>query len=382
VALADRLQTSLALLLLDERQLAREAALTLLALARVSVHERTGRDTDTLLAAIDVLGEEADDLRIEGLLARGDIALLVGKTANAVHWFDEALAQARRRRHRAGEPRALLRLAECALHQNDGQAAREFVDEALALFRATRTLRSMDGYEALILQSRLLIQAGKVGTALRLLNKLTDIATRHDLPQIRGRAQQWAGLAYARSRQPDQALEALREARDAFATIGENAEFAQALVLLGKHCRDVGKLDEAQSSFEHALRIQERAHAGGQQAVTLNEFARLQLRRDQLAAAQTTAKKAYTLASSDAVSRARILLTMAEISRRQRRWKQAAGHLREAIELFKKAKRPDEVADAAQVLGLLLRENGQHEEAAEYLAIALSAERGKPMRRE
>ncbi len=378
VALTDRLQTSLAMLLLDETQLPREAALSLLALVRAKAAEFSGTThTDTLLAAVDVLADDADDLCVECLLARGDVAFLHGKGTNAVQWFEEALGQARRRHQRACEPRAVLRLAECALHRNDGSAARTLVVEAITLFRATRTLRSADGYEALILQSRLMIQAGKFSRALRILNKITDTAARHDMLKTQGKAQRWIGLAHAQSGRPDLALEALRQARDAFRNVGENAEFAQVLLHLGKFSRDAGKLDEAQASFEQALRIQERGHIEGERAVILNEVAQLQIRRNQLAEALRTAKKGYALARSpsDHATRGRILVTIAQIARMQRRWKQAAAHLREAVELFRKAKLSKEFADTARELGMLLRERGEHAEASHYLAITLSAER-------
>ncbi len=378
VALADRLQTSLAMLLLDEAQLPREAALSLLALARMRAAESSGTTyTDALLAAVDVLAEEADDLSVECLLARGDVALRHGKTANAVQWFEKALAQARRRHQPSFEPRAVLRMAECAFRRNDSAAARTLAAEAITLFRATRTLRSIDGYEAMILQCRLLIQAGKFSRALRILNNIADIAARHDMPQTQGKAHQWIGLAHAQSGRPDRALEALRQSRDALRSVGENAEFAQVLLHLGKLSRDTGKLDEAQASFEQALRIQERTRAEGERAVTLNEFAQLQIRQNQFAVALKTAKKAYALARStlDHATRAGILVTMAQIARAQRRWKQAAAHLREAVELFRKAKLPKEFADTARELGLLLRERGEHAEASHYLAMTLSTER-------
>src|SRR3990172_4806041 len=61
VALADRLQTSIALLLLETSELPRETALTLLALARAT-GEASPADAERLLAAADVLAENVDDL--------------------------------------------------------------------------------------------------------------------------------------------------------------------------------------------------------------------------------------------------------------------------------------------------------------------------------
>ncbi|HEU5299161.1 MAG TPA: tetratricopeptide repeat protein, partial [bacterium] len=70
-----------------------------------------------------------------------------------------------------------------------------------------------------------------------------------------------------------------------------------------------------------------------------------------------------------------ILVTMAHIARQQRRWKQAADLLKEALETFRKAKMAVEVGDTARELGMLLKERGEHAEAADYLAMAISSER-------
>src|SRR5574340_967777 len=65
VALADRLRSSLALLLLEEERLPRETALSLLALARVKSMADSRASVEPLLTAVDTLAADADDLRIE-----------------------------------------------------------------------------------------------------------------------------------------------------------------------------------------------------------------------------------------------------------------------------------------------------------------------------
>src|SRR5712692_4580881 len=70
VTLASRLQTSLALLLLETPQLPRETVLTLLELARVNAPSH-GATTDKLLTAVEALSEDVEDLRGELLLTRG-----------------------------------------------------------------------------------------------------------------------------------------------------------------------------------------------------------------------------------------------------------------------------------------------------------------------
>src|SRR5438093_1186127 len=82
VTLASRLQSSLALLLLETPQLARETALNLLELARASAPANAAK-TDRLLAAVEALSEDANDLRSELLLTRGHIMRRQTRTARA-----------------------------------------------------------------------------------------------------------------------------------------------------------------------------------------------------------------------------------------------------------------------------------------------------------
>src|SRR2546426_7786314 len=82
VTLASRLQSSLALLLLETPQLPRETALNLLELARASAPANAAK-TDRLLAAVEALSEDAHDLRAERLLTRGDIADVQGRPRDA-----------------------------------------------------------------------------------------------------------------------------------------------------------------------------------------------------------------------------------------------------------------------------------------------------------
>lgn len=382
VALADRLQSSLALLLLEEERLPRETALSLLAFARIKAAASSRASVELFLAAVDALAADADDLRIECQLTRGDLAANANELHIAERAYTEALEFARRQHLRTYEPRALLRLAELALRRNDRATARQRLDEALPLFRGSRTLRSIDGSEALILHGRLLITEGKYSRALRVLEEVAEMASRHDLPRLRGKALQWIGQTHRVAGQLDRAVESLRRAKDALSSAAETIEFAGVLYQLGTLYRENDNLEEALSSLQEALRIQERIGATAEQAVTLNELAEIQLRRHRLGEAQRTATTAHTLARKlqDPGKSGRILVTMARIARANRRWKAAGNHLREAIALFKKAKVPEELAETARELGMLLKERGEHAQAANYLAIALSFSRPSRVR--
>src|SRR3990172_11257085 len=219
VALANRLQTSLALLLLETPELPRETALTLLTLARAT-GESSPAEADRLLSAAELLAENVDDLHADLILRRGDIAVSQGKPKDAERLYDEMLAWARKRKLRAYEARALAKLASLALQHGDASAARPQLEEALQLFRETRTLRSVEGCDAMLAYAQVLSTQGRTARMVRILEEVAQVARRQELPLILGRAE----LALARARlaagQPSQAKEALQSARTALESAG------------------------------------------------------------------------------------------------------------------------------------------------------------------
>ena len=72
-----------------------------------------------------------------------------------------------------------------------------------------------------------------------------------------------------------------------------------------------------------------------------------------------------------------LLVTMARVSRAQKRGKQAADYFKEAVAIFKKGRRQAELAETARELGMLLKERGDHADAADYLAMAIAAEKAR-----
>lgn len=376
VALADRLQTSLALLLLETPELPRETVLTLLTLAR-SMAETGPEDADRLLAAGEVLARNTDDLRADLMLARGDITLAQGKARDAERQYEEMLAWVRKRRLAAYEPRALARLAHLARQRGDESAAREQLETALEAFRATRTLRSVEGCEAMLAYGEMLSGQGRTARAARILEEVAQVARRQDLPLILGKAQ--VGLARLRlgAGQTAQAREALHGARTALEDGPEGPETAQVLRAAGTLLFQTGSPAEALTVLQQALRLQERSGDPRARAGMLNDLARVLLHQGKAAEAAVQTKTALELAERHhgPVQKAEILVTMAHIARQQRRWKQAADLLKEALETFRKAKMAVEVGDTARELGMLLKERGEHAEAADYLAMAISSER-------
>lgn len=376
VALSNRLQTSLALLLLETSELPRETALTLLTLARAT-GESSPAEADRLLAAAEVLAENVDDLHADLILARGDIALSQGKPKDAERLYDETLAWARKRTLRAYEARALARHASLALQRGDETTARARLEEALQLFRGTRTLRSVEGCEAMLAYAQVLSTQGRGARMVRILEEVAQVARRQDLPLILGKTE----LALARARlaagQPSQAKEALQIARGALESAGETPDAAQGLRALGALLVETGAPGEAHAVLQTALRTQDRLGDMRHRAATLNDLARVLIQQGKAADAQAQAKEALDLADAhhQPVQKAQILVTMATIARQQRRWRQAIDLLKEAMELFKRGKQAGDIAETARELGMLLKERGEHAEAADYLAMAIATER-------
>ena len=376
VALADRLQTSLALLLLETPELPRETTLTLLTLAR-AIAESAPAEAERLLAAGEVLSANADDLHADLMLTRGDITLAQGKVREAERQYEETLAWARKRKLAAYEPRALSRLAYVARQRGDDAAARQQLEAALEAFRTTRTLRSVEGCEAMLAYGEMLSGQGRAARAARVLEEVAQVARRQDMPLILGKAQ--IGIARVRlgAGQTAQAREALHAARAALENAPDAPENAQVLRAAGVLLFQTGSPAEAHSILQQALRLQERSGEVRTRAGVLNDLARVLLHQGKAADALAHAKMALELAGSqhNPAQKAAILVTMAHIARQQRRWKQATDLLKDALEIFRKAKMTVEVGETARELGMLLKERGEHAEAADYLAMAISTER-------
>ena len=376
VALADRLQTSLALLLLETPELPRETTLTLLTLAR-AIAESAPAEAERLLAAGEVLSANADDLHADLMLTRGDITLAQGKVREAERQYEETLAWARKRKLAAYEPRALSRLAYVARQRGDDAAARQQLEAALEAFRTTRTLRSVEGCEAMLAHGEMLSGQGRAARAARVLEEVAQVARRQDLPLILGKAQ--IGIARVRlgAGQTAQAREALHAARAALENAPDAPENAQVLRAAGVLLFQTGSPAEAHSILQQALRLQERSGEVRTRAGVLNDLARVLLHQGKAADALAHAKMALELAGNqhNPAQKAAILVTMAHIARQQRRWKQATDLLKDALEIFRKAKMTAEVGETARELGMLLKERGEHAEAADYLAMAISTER-------
>lgn len=377
VALASRLETSLALLLLDDPLLSRETALDLLHLARGAA-EPSPQAVETLLAAAETLAAQVEDLRAEIMLTRGDIAVAQGKPTEAVKAFSDALGWIKKHKLRAYEPRAHTRLALVALRRNDFEGARERLEGALVQFRSTHTLRSVDGCDAMLAHGNVLSHFGKPSRALRVLQEVARVAERQDLPGIRGRAYVAMARLHLQAGRRDDAADALRHARAALEIAEDSAGLSWTLRTLAELLQAVGNFEEAHAALQHALRIHEQRGETRHRAATLGELARVQARlgkTDEALAAARAAQEALRT-HPDAQQRGRVLVTMARIARTQRRWKQATEQFQEAISIFKKGKHSAELAEAARELGMLLKERGEHAEAAEYLAMAINAERG------
>jgi tetratricopeptide (TPR) repeat protein len=373
VALASRLRTSMALLLLETPQLPRETALNMLELARVTAGSNPPK-ADRLLAAVEPLSEEADDLHAELLLTRGDIALVQGRPRDAERAFSDALAWSRKKRLLPFEPRALARLAHLALTRREEDAGRERLEEALKQFRTTRTLRSAEGCNALLNYGELLHRHSRTARAQRILEEVAQAAQRQDLSLILGRAHLGLARIHIAAGRVPPAVTELRGAKDALAEADDSVDLASAWRTLGRLLQETDELADAHEVLQRALQVQERIGDTRTRAATLDELARVLVRMGKPADAQREAKDALALAEEhrDTIQKARCLVTLAQVARAQHHWKQAVDQFKEAVELFKRARLPADLTEAARELGMLLKERGEHAAAADYLAMAIS----------
>jgi tetratricopeptide (TPR) repeat protein len=357
VSIADRLQTSLGQLLLDEGQLARETALNLISLARGAATART-EQSESLLDAASTLAGGGDDIAVELLLARGDIAVAQGRHRDADRWFREALSQAKKRRQRLDEPRAMMRLAALAYHNGDFGHARTQIEDSLAAFRATRTLRTPDGCDAMILHGSILVRQGKPSRALRVFEDAVRTAEREGLEPVLGRAYGGIGQAHAAAHHVNRAIDALQRARDALQGTGSGPDLAAALHQLGRLQLEAGHVENAQEALEQGARLLQDQSDPGPRADALTDLARAQLRAGRLAQAHTTARTALSIAghTHDPGRRGRALLALAHVARAQRRTKQAIELLREATMVLRKARLPEELSEANRELEAMTKE--------------------------
>jgi tetratricopeptide (TPR) repeat protein len=299
-----------------------------------------------------------------------------GRPKDAERAFSDVLTYSRKRHLPSFEPRATARIAHLALARHEDDHGQARLEEALKQFRATHTLRSVEGCDALLAYGEILSRQGRTARAQRVLEEVAQVAQRQDLPLTLGRAQVAVARIHLAAGRTAQAVAALRSARDGLAAAGDSLDQAALLHGLGKLLADAGELQDAHEILQRALQAQERLGATRGRAATLDDLARVLVRMGKVADGQREAKAGLALAEElhDTVQKARSLVTLAQVARAQRRWKPAIDQFKEAVELFRRAKLPAELAEAARELGMLLKERGEHAQAADYLAMAISTE--------
>lgn len=355
VTMADRLQTSLGQLLLDRPQLTRETALNLVMLARESPPNGA---VDLLLDAAETLAGDSDDLQVELRLTRGDVAASQDRPKDADRWFREALTQAKKRRLQAFEPRARARLATLAFQSGDLNHARTEVEDALAAFRSSRTLRTVDGCSALILLGTILVRNGKPARALRNFEDAARIAERERLGAVLGRAYAGIGQAHGAARHFNRAIDSLQRARDKLQAAGDSEGLTVALHQLGRLQLETGQADHAQETLEHSTQLLKEQNDPSLRVAVLTDLAWAQLRAGRIAQAQSSARSAVAIAAHthDSGLRGRALRVQGNVARAQRRFKQAVEILKESVATLRRARLPEELTGATQELDALMRD--------------------------
>src|SRR5206468_2291653 len=140
-----------------------------------------------------------------------------------------------------------------ARHEED--AGRERLENALAQFRSTRTLRSAEGCKALLTYGELMSRQSRTARAQRILLEVAQAAQRQDLTLILGRAQ--LGLARVLVRMGKLA-EAQREAKTALALAEEHRDLVQkarCLVTLADVAKAQRRWKQAVDQLEEAVEL-------------------------------------------------------------------------------------------------------------------------------
>ena len=199
---------------------------------------------------------------------------------------DAVLAEAREQAERDIEGRALVLLAEIALHgDSDVERAHDLADQALAVLPPDE-LAGM--YDAHSLIATIFWWLGNAEGATRHGEAMIELAHRAGRPELESLAlTQLAGVAGV---QGDRArsLELLDRADTLADASGSREAKAFALAVRGRRVREPGELDDAETHLRAALEIFDETGAAGRYGWTLANLGAVYHQRGDLALAEKT----------------------------------------------------------------------------------------------
>lgn len=361
MALAQRMNSSVAALLMEPAELRLETALNLLHLAsHMDLAARGPQAVQLVAAAEAVLPDIPVDLRTRAALLRARAAIAAHQLEDAARVVDEAITMARRHRRPNRLGMVLALKGEVAVRRHAYREAVPLLEEATSMMQRAREARTEESVRALISLGTARWQLGKITGARRAYKRAEHLATRLRLHALRGKALMGLGLAEWTRRRLDSAVTYLTQAHEVLSRAEDIAEVSRVLSNLGLVRREQGRRDEALAALEQALQIRERLKDPSDLSATLDEVAQILLEMGRHADASRTARRAIAEAQTgrDHVREAAAQMTLGRVLKTQGRTREAVQLYRGALATFKRLGLKSRAATATDELRLLLTESG------------------------
>lgn len=355
VALASRLGTSVASLLMDPADLRRETALNLLRLAAQLTTQDHGAEAIQLTAAAEaLLPDMPADLAVRAALVRAYVAIAAGHLDEAGRWADNAAAAACR--HRLGSAAGMAVAVKGLIEVRRGMYERAVpaLEQAVDILRRTKASRTPETVRALLSLGASRFYLGQIDHAQRAYRRALELSTRLRLHSLRGRALTGLGLVERARGRLGSAAEHFAQAHDALARVEDLAEMARTLTNLGIVRREEGRPSEALAALEQALRIRERLDDARGRSVTLEEMSLTLLQLGRHGDAARIARRAIkdAQASSDQSREAWAQMALARALQAQGRRSEAVPVARGAISTLRRLGFESQAAVAGAEFGI------------------------------
>lgn len=372
---ASRLGTSVDALLGQDGHLPETAAESLLTLSREASRRREYTTTSQLVETAEFLASRyglAEAAR-EAKLQRSQLQLDQGKpdAAWALAIDVKTMCEETQDLWRLG--RVLALMGRIKIRTRDVMDARAELSEAVRVLKQAKASRDPVRVEALILLGTTLVHAGDFEEGLRRYGEAasSDVAKRDAV--LRGQAH-WGMSAALRE------LGRLAEARKHLVLARDAMESAEELADLIRIIANIGQLDSAQGRYKdalrqlhHGLRVAERLRSPLDRGSILTEIGRVHLLAGNPEEADHFASQALAQAKEAndprEIAEAKIVLARSRVQRKN--VSAAITPMKEALAIFTERGMRARVAQTARELGLLLKEQGEVAEAADFLTLAL-----------
>ncbi len=360
IALARRMHTSVGSLLFDPADLRQEIALSLLHLASALDPQTAGDDALRLLTAAEgVLVPLPPALHAQVLLHRARVLLARRHVEDARRLLTEAATLATRHRLEGLASQALALQGMAALCQDDVDAARPLLEQAVDAMRRCKTARTEEHVRALIALGGAHVRSGHPERGQRAYRRALDLATRLRAPRLRGYALWGLGVAAWVRRNPEQAAAWLEQAVEIPQRDGSPEDLSGALTALGAARCVQGRYGDALAVLQRALRLQEQHQADAvHRSDAWSRLAQVLLAIDRRGDAARAARRALrdALAAGARATEAQAQVTLARVLHAQGRRADAVELLRDAQAALKRTGHARQAADAAALLALWTRE--------------------------